>query len=125
MKEKKGISEEKIASRMNKEFSKIELTDRQKKQMYSTIITGYQKNPQWDPKGKKISLSFIKNIKIRVIDLFDRKKKVDDTYEFFKPYYELVGLKLTKKDVASIKFNVTSLAKKLRQIADKREVDND
>ncbi len=108
----------------DKGFNKVILTARQKKQLHSVLKKVFEDDPRTDPEVTKGMLSWVKGIKIRIVDLFDRKKKLIDTYEFFKPYYELVGLELTKKDAESIRFNVITLAKKLRQIADEREIDN-
>jgi hypothetical protein len=105
-------------------FNKVKLTARQKKHLQSVLKEVYEDDPKINPEVKKGMLSWAKGITVRIVDLFDRKKEVNDTYEFFKPYYDLVGLKLTKKDAESIRYNVTTLAKKLRQIADNREIDN-
>ena len=64
------------------------------------------------------------------VELTARQKKqlqsvLKEVYEFFKPYYDQVGLKLTKKDAESIRYNVVILAKKLRRCVDEREIDND
>ena len=109
----------------DKGFSKVTLTARQKKQLKSVLKKVYEDDPKIDPEVTKGMLSWINSIKERVDDLFNRKKKVDNTYEFFKPYYDLMGLELTKKNAESIRYNVVSLAKKLREIADSREADND
>lgn len=109
----------------DKGFSKVTLTSRQKKQLQSALKKVYEDDPKIDPELTKGILSWAKSLKVRIEDLFDRKKKMDDTYEFFKPYYELIGLEFTKKDAKSIRYNVNTLAKKLRQIADDREIDND
>ena len=105
-------------------FNKLELTARQKKQLQSVLKDIYKNDPRTHPEVKKGMLSWAEGIKTRIVDLFDRKEKVNDTYKFFKPYYELAGLELTKKDAESIRYNVAALAKKLRQIADDREIDN-
>jgi len=110
--------------KQDKDFSKVELTARQKKQLRSVLKDVYEDDPKIDPKVKKGMMGWAKGITVRIVDLFERKKKVNDTYEFFKPYYDLVGLKLTKKDAESIRYNVTTLAKKIRQIADEKEIDN-
>ncbi len=99
-------------------FTKVTLTERQKRQLRSSIKEIYKDNPE----TKKAHLNWLEGTKLRIIDLFHRKNKVNDTYEFFKPYYDLVGLKLTEKDAESIRYKVTTLAKKLRQIADEREI---
>ena len=105
-------------------ISKVKLTDRQKRQLHAVLKEIFEDDPRIHPEVKKSMLSFVSRVKTRIEDLFDRKRKVVDTYEFFKPYYELVGLILTKKDGESIRYNVVTLAKKLRQIADDRELDN-
>ena len=102
-------------------FDKVELTARQKKQLQSVLKEVYKN----DPELKKAHLNWLEGAKLRIIDIFQRKKKVNDTYEFFKPYYDQVGLKLTKKDAESIRYNVVILAKKLRRCVDEREIDND
>ncbi len=105
-------------------ISKVKLTDRQKRQLQSVLKDIYENDPRVHPDVKKGMLSFTSRVKTRIDDIFDRKEKVNDTYKFFKPYYELAGLELTKKDAESIRYNVVTFAKKLRQIADDREIDN-
>ena len=58
-------------------------------------------------------------------DLFNRKKRIKNTYEFFKPYYELVGMNFSKKDAETIRFNVAKLGKKLREIAEEQMIEID
>lgn len=100
---------------------KVVLTPRQKRQLERVL----KEIEIPSPEVKKGMLGWVDGIRIRFDDLFNRKKRIKNTYEFFKPYYEIVGMDFSKKDAETIRFNVAKLGRKLRDIAEEEMIEID